>query len=283
MIAYQMKTKDEHFINRHKAERGNALIYVLIAIALFAALSFTLSRQTNTDEAGNLDDERAKFYATQLISYAGQANSVIDQMLFTGSDIADLNFLLPGEVGFNTAPHIHKVYHPEGGGLNKTNINDGAVTQNITDPPAGWYLGMFNNIDWTDSTDDDVILVAYQLKRSVCEQINKIINGSIAIPTMQSSIRETMIDDALYLGTNEELTTATVADICFECNNVQSLCVENQAQTAYGFYSILAARQSLCVAVDDRAQFINAVTLYRAGVRNIGICCGVFFDSRGDA
>ena len=52
----KMETKCEH-LNRktvgkkhRKAEQGNALIYVLIAIVLFAALSFTLSNQTDTSE-----------------------------------------------------------------------------------------------------------------------------------------------------------------------------------------------------------------------------------------
>ena len=84
-----MKTNKEQ-------ESGNALIYVLIAIALFAALSFTLARQSDTGEAGTLSDERAELYATQIISYAAQTKSALDQMLFIGTDIDDLDFIAPG-------------------------------------------------------------------------------------------------------------------------------------------------------------------------------------------
>lgn len=239
MIKTKMKTNHERFINS-PGERGNALIYVLIAIALFAALSFTLGRQTDTDEAGALSNEKAELYATQLISYATQAKSAVDQMIFTGSQINDLIFMLPTDANFNTAPHIHKVYHPEGGGLNPGRIPDEAVDQNTTDPVAGWYMGRFNNVEWTASAGMDVFLVAYQINQRVCELINEKINGSIAIPTMADSIRETMIDDALYTGTNVDLTTDTAGDICEDCHNVSSLCVENQAGNAYGFYTILA-------------------------------------------
>lgn len=235
-----MKTNHEHFTNRQKkAQRGNALVYVLIAIALFAALSFTLSRQSDTDEAGDLDDERAKFYSTQLISYATQAKSVIDQMTLTGTAIDDLDFILPSDSNFNDPPHIDKVYHPEGGGLNLVNLNAGATTQTIEEPVPGWYLGRFNNIDWTASSNNEVILVAYQITRQVCQQINKAVTGTIAIPVMSDSIKETMIEDRFYTGSNTELTTDSTG-ICPDCENVTSLCVQSSSQDAYGFYSVLA-------------------------------------------
>ena len=237
-----MKTNHEHFINKHNrpAERGNALIYVLIAVALFAALSFTLGRQSDSDEAGSLDDSKAELYATQLISYAAQAQSSIDQMLITGSEIDDLDFILPTAAAFNTPPDIHKVYHPAGGGLSPGRLPVEVIAQNITDPVAGWYMGRFNNVEWSATAADDVILVAYQISQSVCSKINELVNGSSAIPTMTDSIRETMIDDTLYTGSNVDLTTDDPGDICPECDRVPSLCVQNQAGTAYGFYTILA-------------------------------------------
>ena len=82
--------------------------------------------------------------------------------------------------------------------------------------------------------------LAYQISQSVCAKINELVNGSSAIPTMTDSIRETMIDDTLYTGSNVDLTTDDPGDICPECDRVPSLCVQNQAGTAYGFYTILA-------------------------------------------
>jgi len=237
-----METNHEQFINRspRTAERGNALVYVLIAIALFAALSMTLGRQTGTDEAGHLSDERAALHATDIINYAVQVKSAVDQMIFTGSEVDDLDFTLPTDAAFNTAPHIHKVYHPEGGGLTPARIPEGAIDQNITDPPAGWYLGRFNNVEWTETTAMDVILVAYQIKADVCAKINEKVNGSATIPQMGDSIHETMIDDNNYTGTNTDLTTDDAGDICPECDRVATLCVQNQAGTAYGYYTIIA-------------------------------------------
>ncbi|MEM7651150.1 MAG: hypothetical protein AAF204_03585 [Pseudomonadota bacterium] len=221
-----------------RQERGNALIYVLIAIALFAALSFTLGRQTDTSEVGSLSDEKAQLYATQLISYATQAKSAVDQMLFTASTSIDqLDFTAPTDATFETAPLIHKIYHPQGGGLVPGRLPEPAIVQVTSDPEPGWYLTRPGNIEWTASTNDEVVLVAYQISETVCGLINEKINGASTIPSMTSSVRNTLIDDALHGGTNVELTTDS-GDICPECANIGSLCMEEGG--IYAFYTIIA-------------------------------------------
>lgn len=246
MACEKMETNHEHFINRQRKtqdQRGNALIYVLIAVALFAALSFTMSRQTDSNEAQVISDDQAELLATQIISYTVQAKSVIDQMIFTGSDINDLDFIQPTDANFDTGSDIHKVYHPQGGGLNPGRLPTQAIDQNSTDPVAGWYMGRFNSVEWTPTAANDVILVAYQISQQVCEKLNYKITGSTAIPTLGDSIKELLIDDAQYgAGVNLAvfLTDPTGAPHCGDCHKLGSMCVENQSQNAYGFYTILA-------------------------------------------
>ena len=226
--------------NYRKHERGNALIYVLIAIALFAALGFTLSRQTDTSEAGTLSREKAELTATQMISYSAQVKSAIDQMLFTAAtNINELDFTPPSDATFDLSPVIHKVYHPQGGGLTPAKIPQAAVNEVNNDPVAGWYLGRFENVDWTSSSAQDVILVAYQIDETVCSLINKKVNGSEAIPALTSDMNDVFVDDALHSGTNLEFTT-DIGDICPDCRNVSSLCVSNNGATAFSYYTIIA-------------------------------------------
>lgn len=224
-------------------ESGNALVYVLIVIALFGALSFTLGRQTDTSEAGSISREKAELLATQMISYASQARQVVEQMSFTGTTMDDYDFTLPSDAAFNTAPNLDKVYHPDGGGLVPGRIPDAAISQSGTDPVPGWYMSQFNNVDWTDSNGTDIILVAYQIKREVCEQINRIITGTTTIPVLTDSIKEVMIADSLFsFGTNLDLTTDTPGSICPACNEQAALCVQNQVLDAYGFYTVVGQR-----------------------------------------
>lgn len=240
----KMKTNRERSPYKD-TQSGNALIYVLIAIALFAALSFTLARQGDDGEASDMNDSRAELYATDIISYAAQAKAAVDQMLFTGTQINELDFMPPTAAGFNAGTQIQKtrrVYHPEGGGLNPGNLPAETTTSAISDPPAGWYMGRFNNVEWTNSNAEDVILVAFQIKQKVCENINMKIKGSAAIPVLTDFIKEVMIDDTLYgSGTNTDLSTdPTGSPICATCHKIASLCVQDQGLDAYAFYTVIA-------------------------------------------
>ena len=215
-------------------QRGNALIYVLIAIALFAGLGFTLTRQARNTGTTEIDDAKSELYAMQLITYASQTKSVIDQMIFTGSTIDDLDFIEPADAGFNTAPHIHKIYHPQGGGLTPATLPDDVISQITTPPDAGWYMGRFNNIEWTDTNGTDVILTAYQISRTACETINEKITGTTTIPALTGDMDDYLLDTA----TNNDLTAAA----CAACDGYTSLCVSNSAATAYSYYSVIIDR-----------------------------------------
>ena len=239
-IIGQMKTKREHLFGK-KSQAGNAMIYVLIAIVLFAALSMTLGRQTDTGEASDISDGKEELYATQIITYAAQAKSAIDQMQFSGTKIPTFDFTLPSQAGFNADPTITKVYHPDGGGLNPGTLPARAVDQNIADPVAGWYMGRFSNVEWTKTSAQDVILVAFQISERVCQKINEKVTGSTAIPQLTTSIRVVAIDDSIYAGgTNTDfMTDPNNVPNCAACHHKGSLCVEDSAGGTYGFISVL--------------------------------------------
>lgn len=224
-----------------RSQRGNAMIYVLVAIVLFAALSLTLGRQSGDSQTEDLDEGKAQMYAAQIIGYATAAKSAVDQMLFSGTKINDLDFTLPSQGGFNAGDTTKKVYHPDGGGLNPGKLPEGTTTSGVADPVAGWYMGRFNNVQWTKTSAQDVMLVAFQIKKPICEQINKKITGTTDIPKMTDTIRETMIDDSFYAGaTNEDLTTDPASSpICGDCDKRASLCVEDSAGGTYAFYTVL--------------------------------------------
>ncbi len=228
-----MKTKREHKAKKSR-ESGNVLIYVLIAIALFAGLSFTLSKQSTNDSGENLDEANAEFYAAQIISYAAQARSAIDQMVITGTAIDDFNFDTPDDSSFETAPLYNKVFHPEGGGLSTKTLPKQAVYQISTTPAAGWYIGRFNNVEWTKTSATDIMLTAYQIQRPVCEAINRKITGSSAIPVMNGNMSSYIVDTT----TNNDVTIAA----CPNCEGYSALCVTNIAVNAYSYYTLMAER-----------------------------------------
>jgi len=213
--------------SRTKAERGNALIYVLIAIALFAALSFTVGRQTgNNQEAGTLRPEEIELAASRVLSYAAQAEASVDQMMYTNTTIDELDFVLPDEADFDTEPVVDKVYHPGGGGLVPGSLDPKVIAQVSLTPPAGWYLGRFNSMEWTESTATDVILTAHQIHQDICADINLKLTGNAAIPAINGgSLPEFLIDARFHSGSNSDFE---ISD-CASCEDFNALCVSDTA------------------------------------------------------
>ncbi len=239
--------------NPEKQQSGNALIYVLIAIALFAALSFVLRRQTDTSEAGVVNQEQTELYAAQLISYSAQVKSSVEQMLFSGAFPEELTFFVPGDAHYDneaTYRNIYKIFHPAGGGLSikplPPEIRGGNGSEPSPDP--GWYLGRFNNVEWTKTASADIILVAYKITRPVCEAINDKITGSSAIPVLNAAARDYFV---YRVNTTPQHTVSTGnghsgvanADLtetaCADCKGYPSLCVTNNNGNVYAFYSVI--------------------------------------------
>ena len=216
---------------KFQQESGNALIYVLVAIALFAALSFTLARQNKGGETGALDDKKARLYATQIISYAAQAQNAVQQMIASGSDIDELDFTKPSQPGFNTAPTIHKLFHPDGGGLSLKNLDTAFRIENGGAPP-GIYV-VKKNVEWTKTIGTDVILSFYGLQTKICNHLAEDLGG-----TMGSATAANMYN-VFALQANVATLNTT---FCAACDDKFTFLVNDSVTGSCTFYTILTDR-----------------------------------------
>lgn len=213
-----------------RRQSGNVMIYILLALVLIGALTVALTRQS--DQGGdNLSYEQAELQASQLIAYSLAAQNIVNQMIMSGSDVDDINPILPSDGAFNTAPNIHKIYHPQGGGLNFKQASIPPFVASGVSTKEGWYINKNTNVEWTPTSAKDIILTAFAVERTVCERINFKITGSTIIPTLPNTV------SYLVSGTSTELTIAN----CPECNGKTSLCVTGSAGNP-SFYTILEAR-----------------------------------------
>lgn len=225
-------------------QRGNATIYILIVVALFAALTFILSRQSNTSESNTIDAQRMEILVNQVVSYPYQVKQSVEMMTMSGSETSDLDFILPDHANYNDPPVIHKVFHPEGGGLSLAALPPEVVSDAAyNDPPPGWYLGRFIDVDWTNTAEQDVILTAFPLREDVCRAINKKLLGyTDPPPVLGDTIQDLLIEDEypptnnIHTGTNEPTLTAA---LCADCENRPTMCVGDASGTRFAFYSII--------------------------------------------
>jgi len=217
--------------------RGNAFLYVLIAVILLGALSFAISRSNDSSPSGELSDAGSKTAATSILAYEAQARTSIDQMIQNGSNVASMDFILPSGASFNTAPTINKLFHPDGGGLQLKPLPKAGMGTTTVTPAAGYYIGRFNNVIWTPTTSSDVIFTAWGVSQATCAELNRKIAGNTAIPTIGINIRQFLLDVSVGGQANVDLTSG----VCAACNERPSFCVTN-GSSFYAYYSILVAR-----------------------------------------
>lgn len=219
-----------------KKQSGNAMIYVILALALLAALTLAISNQN--EEAGNdLSAEQVEILTTKTLTYAGSAKNVIDQMTMSGTDPASLSFTRPNVPSYDTAPHINKVFHPEGGGLTYEAAQSNIFPGVVLNPARGWYINGETNIEWTPTAENDVMIVAYGLSSSICASINKKIKNDTTIPVV-TGIFEDILLSAEDNGGGGVLDTTSCAD----CEGYPALCVSNVGASLFAYYNIILAQ-----------------------------------------
>jgi type II secretory pathway pseudopilin PulG len=216
--------------NQNHATRGNAMVYVLIAIALFGFLTVALSRQNKQADGQDLSDEQVELYTNELIQYIASAQQSLDMMFATGTEVSDLDLVRPTQGTFNTGTHAHKIYHPAGGGLNYNvalpqAMFNGTLTGN-------WRINKSANIEWTPTTNPDVVLSNQFLKEEICAEYNRKVVGNENIPQLSNSLNYFFAT----AGTND-----FEASDCAACEGYPTLCVQSSGGTSYGIYAILQA------------------------------------------
>lgn len=219
-------------------QNGNVFVYILIAVVLLGALMFTLSKSASEEDgASDLSDGQSRIAANEIIGYAASASNSLTQMQQTGATTDLINFTLPSDATFNTAPTTYKLFHPDGGGFNYKSLPAKASADDGVGLSAGYYIGRFNSVEWTPSATNDTLFTAYEITQGTCAEINRKVAGSSTIPTVVGdSLANLLVDDSLHAGTNDNLEVVN----CAACENISALCVTDGAGK-YAFYSLLEA------------------------------------------
>lgn len=219
--------------NAHSAS-GNVLIYVLIAVVLFAALSFALTKQMGSGGAtGTLDTNKARLRAEELINYATSARSTIEQMrTMTNVLPQEFNFVRQGGAGYGTAPHTAKVYHPAGGGLNIFNATDELFKSGSA--KRGWVVQQGTNVAWSASSASDIIFTFLDVNPAICQAINERLLKDDTVPATTVNSSETFINGG---GDDADFD----ASDCATCNQRLSFCIEDSDGND-AFYNVILAR-----------------------------------------
>lgn len=213
-----------------KSERGNALFLILIAVALFAALSYAVTQSGRG--GGSVGKEQALILAAQVTQFPSAVRTGVTRMIITGTSVGNLDF---NEVP--TAPLDAEVFDSSGGGViwqdppasSQTAASDWQYLE--ADGAAdGWYVWSIGTN--TQDTGREVVAVMEDATLGICEQINRGL-GLTATP----AVNDTAINFAVA-GT--AAPAATGKAFVFDAAAGQPFaCIQNDAAGAYVYYHTL--------------------------------------------
>lgn len=170
--------------NSGRQESGNALFLILIAVALFAALSYAIT--SSGRGSGNITNEQALINAGQLTQYPAMVRAAATRMILTGTQ-ASLLDLSQNPNNPVTAPQptllSNAVFSTSGGSVIWQNApsNIGTATAwgwkaapglggDFAAPQTGWFI---SGIGSDAATGKDIFGYLDGLSTAVCQQILK--------------------------------------------------------------------------------------------------------------
>ena len=194
-------------MDRH-SEHGNVLFLILIAVALFAALSYAVT-SSNRAGGGSTEREAAQLAATEIANYAVAVQTAVIRIIASGCLDTEISFERApfdgsdaGYVNPNSPSNFScHVFHPNGGGVGWQNpsvewLDD---THSALTDYGEWFFTNWVCIDQVGTgiepchTDigsevNEIIMVLRYLDFEVCQQINEEITGSAVVPQEVNAI-----------------------------------------------------------------------------------------------
>lgn len=153
-------------------ERGNVLFLILIAVALFAALSYAVTQSTRSG-GGSTEREQALLGSSAMTQYPTALRTSVIRMILGGTGIETIKFNPPS--GFGVLTPAELVFHPQGGGA--TYQQPQADVLNVGS--SQWYFNANFEVPGIGLSDDaggagaDVIAFLPGVSTAVCTRVNE--------------------------------------------------------------------------------------------------------------
>lgn len=150
-------------------EQGSAIWFILLAVALLAALTMTMTRSSDTVEQSG-DAERARILASDLMRYTGGIKAAIDRMLTSGISESDLCFHTAGwgNSDYNApscATAANQIFGAAGA----------AVPFRAFDFASDWRIFGSHTVLNLETTATELIIHA-RVSGAICREINHMLN-----------------------------------------------------------------------------------------------------------
>lgn len=235
--------------SRRSAERGpehgNVMFYILIAVALMAALIFAVN-QSGRGSVGAVNEEKARIIASELIDYSNSVATGFSQLRLRGCKIEEISFENAVDLNYTNgnAPGDKSchVFELAGGGITFKL----PPAEALASTPGKQLFTTGYEIHQVGASCDDtacteLVMATGPLKKEICDQVNDRLGiNKIGDPApedaasfggagpYQGAIAHTA---TLGLNTGTEIIRGKTA-----------LCIHDADDQVYYFIKVLAAR-----------------------------------------
>jgi len=238
-------------IKKSRQQKGNVLFLILIAVALFAALSYAVTQSSRS--GGDASKETNVINTASLTQYPNSVRTSVLRLIIAGIAPEDIFFNKPTEysgAGFTyfVSRETRGVFHPTGGGASYQQ-----VPSNLTS--AGAALDWKFNVDFeipllglstaSNYGGNDLIAFADGVTQSVCDRVNKELhNYTGATPVIATAVTINNNRTATTTDPTEPSTETVLNDGStpnwFE--NKAFGCFRNGSAGNYVFFYVMAER-----------------------------------------
>ncbi len=236
--------KNEYIYNIKDQENGNVLFLILIAVALFAALSYAVTSSTRSS-GGNSNSETNLISSAQIAQYPASVSTSLMRMIIASVSASEIRFNRPSEFATLDSPSIG-VFHPQGGGATYVPAPDEIM---VSGNPGQWVFNAeleVPNIAISGVGGNDIIAYLVGIKQAICSRINDEYGLGTAIPVLNADrsaqYTRRMYDD----GTNDYvMPTTDVPDIddgSGTFNGQPFGCFQNGGAGDYVYYHVVLER-----------------------------------------
>lgn len=235
-----------------KNSSGNILFIVLIAVALFAALSYAVTQSSRGGGEGTAK-ETSTINAAVLSQYTASLRASLQRMTTDNHDLLSLEFNAPDDFSNLTSSSVG-VFHPSGGGV-IYEMGPSALIDNLGGNPTGQWIMTLNfevkgiGTDATGSLNgNDLTAFMVGVKKEVCEQLNKRL-GINTMPTENATTysidmitnQQTYYMDHDYILPSAESVIGAGAGDSVLAGKAEG-CYYESAAKSYVYYSVLSER-----------------------------------------
>ena len=227
---------------------GNVLFLILIAVALFAALSYAVTSSSKGGGSGIAKD-KAKILAAQFVQYGMVREQALTRMTLNG--VPEYGFDLSSNITYPSVTNATctnnecKLFHINGGGISASYLDESAFDKSLTgaNSPTIFKKNIFRAIQVLDvgSDLDDLVMQIHLIDKNVSIEINRAmgINDGGSPPT------DSPPGQAEYSGTLSAFPisgTGVIGDEAAIFKGQRTFCTYHNATWGYTYYHVLIAR-----------------------------------------